>query len=179
MIRRACLLNHQSAEHTVKLVRVREQMVMEKYGPQFFIRKEALYQRLILSGSRNIVPAVRRPIGSDRIKFDQVYVMPHNIRPGSELKRIFLQVFREQVCRAQLNTVARIGAYDKRLHPDFLFLHHANIRVQPSAALQLFFQDEKASFRIVPAVPVIGELCLHQRNFKNFHIAALPGGFVL
>ena len=61
------LLDHQRAEHAVKLMCICKQMIMEKYSPQFFIRKKAFHQSFIFSGSRDIIPAVCRPIGCDRI----------------------------------------------------------------------------------------------------------------
>ena len=63
------LLDHQRAEHAVKLMCICKQMIMEKYSPQFFIRKKAFHQSFIFSGSRS----------------------------GPELERSCLQILRKQI----------------------------------------------------------------------------------
>ena len=157
MKRGASLLNDQGAEYAVELMRIRKQVIMKKYRPQLFIRKKAFHKRFIFSGSRDIVPAVCRSVGSNRVELDQMHMMPHNVRPGPQLKRGCLQILRKQICGAQFNTVPCIRADYQRLCPDFLFLHHADIGFQASAAFQLFFQNKETSFRVVPAIPVVRE----------------------
>lgn len=56
------LRNNQCAKYSMKLMGIGIEMIMKKYGLQLCIGKKTLYQRLIFSGSRKIIPAVCRPI---------------------------------------------------------------------------------------------------------------------
>ena len=69
-------------------------MVMEKYGPQFFVCKKTFYQRFVFPGSCNIVPSVGCSIGGNSVKLNQVHMMSHNICSGPELEGICFQIFR-------------------------------------------------------------------------------------
>src|SRR5699024_9387129 len=80
------LLDHQGPEHAVKLMSVGKQMVMEKDGPQFFVREETFHQGFVFPCSRDILPAVRRAIVGEGIAFYQMHALPHKVRPSGPIR---------------------------------------------------------------------------------------------
>lgn len=84
-----------------------------------------------------MIPAVCRPIRSNRIKFHQMHMMAYNIRSGPELKCVCLQELRQQVRCPQFNAVSRIGTYYQRFYLNFLRFHLTDIGFQVQARFQI------------------------------------------
>ena len=140
-------LHGQTAEKPVVLVGGGEQVVVEKDALQLHVGEPLVVDGLPGRHARIVVPSDAGPIGHQKVKLDEVGMYAGFVGAGEQLERVAAQHLGELVGEADPNAFPGVRPDDQGLG------------LLSAGAHRLFVlgQDEKPAFRVVPAVPVVGD----------------------